>query len=224
MSIHKAPYVRKVIFKIYTREWKESAGQALTQTAGILHDLEDFRPISCVLGGALAIGSIVLNCDHHLKDLREEKEELDKAKSHFTGVVEKALTWRLEDIHERLCDHGKEIIDNPDTIKKALQQDFQEISIHMTLLEKNMPNYCYIKDVHPEVLEDIYDADFEYVIKATESAYQSFQSGAYNLSHYFSTKPYYMFYLQNINVTGWCLESHIAPLQMVVLLVGDSKH
>ena len=208
MTTNTPIYIQKALFKIYSREWKESAGVALTQTAGILHDMEDFQPIFSVLGGALAIGSIVLNNEHHLQDLRKEKEELDSAKTHFTGVVEKALTWRLEDIQDKLCDHDKEIVDNFDTIKKILQQEFQDISIHMTLLEKRMPKSCHIKDLYPEVFEGIRNADFKYVINATESAYKSFQNGAYNLPHYFSTKPYYMFYLQNM------IEKELNPIRI----------
>ena len=212
MSNKKPLYIQNALFKIYSREWKESAGRALTQTAGILHDLEDFQPIYYVLGGALAIGSIILNNKHPLEDLRKEKKELDNAKSHFTGVVEKALTWRLEDIKDKLGDHDKEIVDNFDTIRKNLQQEFNEISIHMTLLEKRMPKSCHIKDLYAHLFEEIHNADFEYVIKATESAYKSFQNGAYNLPHYFSTKPYYMFYLQNM------IEKELNPIRIQELL------
>ena len=188
-------FIKKAICKIYSRRWKEETGIALHRTAGFLYDLEEFQSIFSVLGGALAIGSIVLNVKHNLQDLMKEKKALDDAKSHFTGVVEKALNWRIEEIEERLYDPEKEIVDSFEVIKRDLQHEFKEISMVMTLMERFMPQISNLKN---EILGDINSADFKHVLQSIESAYESFQNGAYNLCHYFSTKPYYMFHLQTL--------------------------
>ena len=198
-------FIRKAISKIYSKRWKQEAGIALHRTAGILYELEELRHIYAVLGGALAIGSIVLNVNTNSRDLIKEKRALDDAKSHFAGVVEKALTWRLEEIEERLCDPEKEVIENYEAIKRTLQHEFGEISMVMTMMERFMPN---TSNINSELPDDMLCPDFKHVLQAIEATYESFQNGAYNISHYFSTKPYYMFHLQTL------IEKQLSPIKV----------
>ena len=198
--IDKFTFLKKALWKINSRKWTEPTGIALCQTASLLEEMVDFKPIVAVLGGALSLASILLNCEYNLMDLKEEKKELDSAKCHFTGVVEKALQWRLEDIQERLSDPNKEVIDNSDILKTMLQSDFTEISLEMTLIEKDISKLMHTDDA---LFDDINDPDFEHAIKSIESSYLSFQNGAYNLCHYFSSTNYYIFHLQTLTAKSF---------------------
>ena len=195
----------KALTKLSSRKWTSPMGISLLQTSMILEQLKEFEPIYLVLGCSLALGSVVLNADSDLKDLKKERIVLDHAKGHFTGVVEKALAWRLKDIDGRLGDPEKEVIDNFDIIKQNLQSDFEVFSIAMTLLEHEIHKSLALD---PKVVKSINSPDFEHVIKCIEYTYNCFQNGAYDLIYHFSTKPYYIFHLQNL------VEKFLNPIQV----------
>ena len=195
----------KALAKLSSRKWASPIGISLLQTSAILEQLEEFEPIYLVLGGSVGLGSVVLNSDCDLQDLREERKVLDHAKGHFAGVVEKALAWRLKDIEERLGDPEKEVIENFDIIRQNLQSDFEVFSIDMTLLEHDIHKSLALD---PKIIKSINLPDFKHVIKCIEYSYNSFQNGAYDLNYHFSTKPYYIFHLQNL------IEKFLNPIQV----------
>ena len=78
-------FLRKTLYKIRSREWKGETGTALAQTAAILEDCSTSKVIVAVLGGALCMGSSILNGVASTDDLKQEHKELHHAKSHFTG-------------------------------------------------------------------------------------------------------------------------------------------
>ena len=195
----------KALAKLSSRKWTSPIGISLLQTSMILEQLEEFGSIYLVLGCSLALTSVVLNGEYDLQDLKEERKVLDHAKGHFAGVVEKALAWRLKDIEGRLGDPEKEVIENFDIIRQNLQSDFEIFSIDMTLLEHDIHKSLALD---PKVVNSINSPDFEHVIKCIEYTYNCFQNGAYDLIYHFSTKPYYIFHLQNL------VEKFLNPIQV----------
>ena len=198
-------FIKKAICKVCSKIWKQDAGIALQRTARLLHAFEDQHHIYVILGGSLAIGSIVLNGNHDTRDLIKEKKALDDAKRNFAGAVEKALTWRLEEIEDRLCDPEKEVVENYEAIKRKLQYDFGEISLVTTMMARFTPKTSSLEN---KLSADEDYADFKHVLQSIESTFESFHNGGYNLSHYFSTKPYYMFHLQTM------VEKQLTPIKI----------
>ena len=198
-------FIKKAICKVCSKTWKQDAGIALQRTVRLLHEFEDQHHIYVVLGGSLAIGSIVLNGNHDMRDLIKEKEALDDAKRNFAGAVEKALTWRLEEIEDRLCDPEKEVVENYEAIKRTLQHEFGEISLVTTMMARFTPKTSSLEN---KLSADEDYANFKHVLQSIESTFESFHNGGYNLSNYFSTKPYYMFHLQTM------VEKQLTPIKI----------
>ena len=93
----KMSYVKEGIDKVRSKPWAEPVGKALGVTASICEGL-NFVPGLGIVGGALKMGSSVLNPAPSLADLARNQKALEKSLNDASGITREAIEQKLEEI------------------------------------------------------------------------------------------------------------------------------
>ena len=96
-------FVKDGISKVQQKEWAEPLGIAMGVTAGICNGLGSFVPGLGIVGGAIQVGSKILNPAPSLADIKRSEQEILE---HLEGK-----TGRIKDVLERECKDLNKILE-----------------------------------------------------------------------------------------------------------------
>ena len=86
-----ASYVKNSIDKIRSKSWSAPAATAMKGTAVVFDALGNFVPGLGYIGGALKLGSSILNPDASLADIKKETELLTQTMEQCSGKTKQIL-------------------------------------------------------------------------------------------------------------------------------------
>lgn len=99
--------------KAQGKSWAEPAAAALSATGSIVNGLGTFVPGFGILGGALKLGSSILNPDVKLKDLKRTEEAVTEGQQLICeniGKVKKEVETRFENLALEMETLNSEVI------------------------------------------------------------------------------------------------------------------
>ena len=102
-SVEGVSWAKEGIEKIRSKPWAEPAGMALGAAASICQGLGNFVPGVGIIGGALKMGSVILNPSPSLADLKRSEQELASKLSGETGILKGVIERELQDIREKIA-------------------------------------------------------------------------------------------------------------------------
>ena len=171
-------YVKKGIEKVRCKSWSEPVGQSLDVTASICEGLGNFLPGAGLVGGALQMGSCLLNPKPTLADLRRTEEKLQSSLNDATGFTKEILEQKLEELREDIRNPQPEILQNFEVIKEQLQTSAIDISKDVCKIEEKL---CDLKDIIGYTYSLVRDIRYKSGIEQVEAAYETFLRGSNNL-------------------------------------------
>ena len=196
-----AAYCSESLDKIRSSEWSAPVASALSVTGSIVEGLGTFVPGIGILGGALKMGSNVLNPQPKLSDLRKTEKSLridiEKLKhKSVSPIAIESLSKDLDNVQntiENFNNSQSEIIEDFQRLKLDVNDQFKIISNEMKTLESDVKE---LKDMITATFELIVDQRYKDGIESIEAAYQTFLDGANNMKATLASFEYYIVELQ----------------------------
>ena len=90
-------YVKDAVDKIRDKSWAKPTGTALSATASIVEHLEWIPGVS-IIGGALKMGSSLLNPAPSLADIKEQVKELENHMDSSIGFMKEVLEQKIKEL------------------------------------------------------------------------------------------------------------------------------
>ena len=104
-------YGKRSLNKIKSKSWVEPAGMAMRITASLLEKLHSWGAGTCLLRGALAVGSSILNASLNADDVAKQADSGEENMNQ-TGENEKdALEQKLKETRNMMKNSQGEILD-----------------------------------------------------------------------------------------------------------------
>ena len=100
-------YVKEGVTKVRSKPWAEPIGVALGATANICDGLGNFVPGMGFLGGALKMGSCLLNPAPTLEDLQRDQREIENNLKESSGNIKEILERELKELKEEMQKSNK---------------------------------------------------------------------------------------------------------------------
>ena len=190
-------WMKEGVAKIRSKPWAEPGGIALGATASICQGLGNFVPGMGILGGALKMGSTLLNPSPTLADLKRTQEELEEKLSVETGELKSTIEQKLESIREEIAHPQSEMLNDFQSIKEEVQIASKVMASEMQNIERDLKDVKNIVDCTYEMVKDIRYRDG---IEKIDGAYQVFLKGSNNLEATIHTLEHFMYELQVLAV------------------------
>ena len=158
--------VSETIKKIESQTWAEPVGKALGVTANICNGLGTWLPGLCILGGALRMGSSLLNPKASLADLKRAQNGIE------TSIP------------------GPELVTDLEKIKADIQSCATDISRDVKKIEKELTE---TKTIIERTYNLVMDIRFREGLEKIEAAFENFIRGSYNLEENMTSLQNYLF-------------------------------
>lgn len=183
--------------KLQSKEWAESAGQVMGVTAGIVTGLGrvpgiGFVPGIGILGGALKMGSCILNPKPSLKDIKRQTEELTKLMEESSEAVKGFFEEKLEQLQKEMSKQ-QEVWTDMEIVKEEVESSLKTIQTEMNSIQDDITD---IKDIVQMTFALALDIRFRDGIEGVDAAYEVFIQGAANVELTLKTLENYIFELQ----------------------------
>lgn len=189
-------YVNDAVNKIRSKSWAEPTGIALGATASICESL-NWIPGLSIVGGALKMGSSLLNPAPTIHDLRRQVEELEKHMNSSSGILKDVLEKNIMEIRLEMEKPHSEILENFAVIKDEVQSAAKIISKDMEKIEHDLSD---IKTIIHHTYRLVTDNRYRDGIEKVDAAFHNFIEGSNNLSDTFMLLENFMFELQTIAI------------------------
>ena len=198
---NKMSYVKEGISKVRSKPWAEPVGIAMGATASICGSL-NFVPGMGIIGGALKMGSSLLNPAPSLADLVRSQQQLEANLSEATGVLKDIIEQKLGEIKNEMQQPRPETIQDFELIRAEVQATALAISNDMRKIDDDLSD---IKNIIDRTYQIVTDIRYRDGIEKVDTAYQIFIKGANNLEETFKELASFWYELQvyseqNLNI------------------------
>lgn len=186
-------FVKDGLEKVRSKPWAEPVGAALGATASICNGLGQFVPGLGIVGGAVNIGSKLLNPAPTLADIKKTEKEILKQLDGQTGMIKDLLEEKLEAVREEMKNPHSEVLEDLQLVKKEVQVSASAMTHHMQNIGKEMVD---MKNIINHTYQLVRDVRYRDGIEKIEGAYDTFIDGLNNLEDTLSDLKGYVFELQ----------------------------
>ena len=190
-------FVKEGITKVQQKEWAEPLGTAMGVTASICNGIGNFVPGFGYIGGAINIGSKILNPAPSLADIKRSEKEILEHLDGTTGIVKKTLERQLEALRDEIKNPQPEILKDMQSVKQEVQSCVSDMTEDMRRIEEEL---CDVKDVINHTYQLVRDVRYRDGIEKVEAAYENFIKGSNNLDNTFNRLEGYMFELESLAI------------------------
>lgn len=207
-------YVKEGIDKVRAKEWAEPVGTALKVTSSICEGLGTFVPGVGFVGGALKMGSCLLNPAPSLADLKRTQKEIEETMNGSSGVVKDLLEKKLDELKEDMKNPQAEILQDCAVIKAEVQATATKMSDDMRQIEESLVD---VKNIVDHTYQIVRDARYRDGIEKIDGAYQIFLKGSNNLEATITLLENFMYELQVLavqNLNGQRLREYLKAIQL----------
>ena len=202
---------QKAINKIRSKSWIEPTGVALCITASILEGFNNWAPGRCLLGGALTIGSSLLNPESSFSDLTKQSKAIEANLDKNSTLTKNILKQKLEEIRTQMK-QSREILQNWDGIIKEVSKSIKRIARSVRKLEDEL---VYFKNVAEFCIILTFDSTFSEGNAKVEQAFQNYFERLNNPSKSFIILPNIVDNIEMVSPQNVCTDEIFAYLQVV---------
>ena len=185
-------YVNDSIKTIRSRSWAKPVGMAMSVTASIV-ECFNWIPGVGIVGGALKLGSSLLNPAPSLQDLRKQIQDIESHVEGSSQYVKDLLGKQILDIERQLENPEKELLDDDSLVKQELQVSARIISKDMLKIESDLYE---VKSIVRKTYSLVIDTRYKEGIEKIDAAFQNFIKGSHNLENTFASLANFMFELE----------------------------
>ena len=186
-------FVKDGLEKIRSKPWAEPLGIAMGATASICNGLGDFVPGLGLVGGAINMGSKILNPAASLADIKRAEKEILEQLDEQTGIVKGILEKELETLRKEMTRPQSEILEDFQLIKSEVQASAASMTQHMHHIGEELVD---VKNIINHTYQLVRDTRYRDGIEKIEGAYDTFLNGLSNLEDTLNDLKGYMFELQ----------------------------
>ena len=213
-TIEGMDYVKDGIEKVRSKKWSEPVGLALGVTASICQGMGTFVPGLGILGGALKIGSSILNPSPSLADLKRNQKDIEDSLTGSTGAAKEFLEQKLEELKEHIKTPPPEITQDIELIKAEVQATAITMAMDMRRIERDLSE---VKNVINYTFSLVRDSRYRDGIEKIDSSYNIFLKGSNNLEKTFAQLDSYIYELMvlaNQNLSGQRIREYLKVLRL----------
>ena len=131
-------FVEDGIETVRSKPWAEPVGAALGVTASICNGLGSFVPGLGIVGGAINMGSKILNPAPTLADIKRTEKEIIQQLEGQTGIIKDALEHKLEALREEMKRPQTEILEDFELVKREVQSSASAMTHHMQHINEEL--------------------------------------------------------------------------------------
>ena len=208
---HSMSYVKDAIDKIRSKPWAAPVGAAMSTTASIA-ECFSWLPGVGIIGGALKIGSSLLNPAPSLSDLSKQVKEIEKHMDGSSGYVKEVLRKQIAEIEHQIENPQPELIQDFDIVRKEIQSSAIVICKDMTKIESDLSE---VKNVVRQTYSLVVDSRYKDGIEKVDAAFQNFVKGSHNLEVTFASLANFMFELETHAIQSLNTEKIAAYLKAI---------
>ena len=166
---------KKKVEDIQGKEWAPKAAKAMSVTGTVINALGDWIPGVGLIGGALELGSSILNPQPDLSDLQKKLEDIETGMNSQNETVRELLQKGHADIADQINQSNEKHFQD---IQGAMQDSFSSISSELKDIENDLAvATLWIRNTYLLVQDIRYKQGMEMI----ESQYQTFLNGSHNL-------------------------------------------
>lgn len=167
-------YVKDAKDKITSKPWKQPLGMAMLITESTLEDLSGWYPWLSILGGALIIGSSLLNLQPTMEEVNKHAikiigdSDFNRESQHGKHVLELLQTLK----YIRL--DSSELLDNVVLIRQEVQTSYNNMAQGIKYTKKDLSDFEYILKLVEKILTgteplnhsiSLVDLSFQYLVE-----------------------------------------------------------
>ena len=186
-------FVKDGIETVRSKPWAEPVGTALGVTASICNGLGSFVPGLGIVGGAINMGSKILNPAPTLADIKRTEKEIIQQLEGQTGIIKDALEHKLEALREEMKRPQTEILEDFELVKREVQSSASAMTHHMQHINDELAD---MKNIINHTYQLVRDQRYRDGIEKIEGAYETFLDGLNNLEDTLNDFKNYMVELQ----------------------------
>ena len=211
-------YVKGAIEKIRSKTWAAPIGAAMNVTASIV-ECFNWLPGVGIIGGALKMGSSILNPAPSLSDLSKQVKEIEQHMNGSSGYVREVLQKQMSEIELQMANPRSELIEDYDAIRKEIQASAIVICKDMTKIESDLTE---VKNVVKQTYSLVVDSRYKDGIEKVDAAFQNFVKGSHNLEVTFASLANFIFELETNAIQSLNTEKIAAYLKAIKQTEDDS--
>ena len=208
---HSTSYVKDAIAKIRSKPWAAPVGTAMSTTASIA-ECFNWLPGVGIIGGALKIGSSLLNPAPSLSDLSKQIKDIEKHMNGSSGYVREVLHKQISEIQYEMDNPQPELVQDYDMIRNEIQSSAVIICKDMTKIDSDLTE---VKNVVRQTYNLVIDSRYKDGIEKVDAAFQNFVKGSHNLEVTFASLANFMFELETNAIQSLNTEKISAYLKAI---------